>query len=90
MKIEPDKRKHFLVGIPLGAVLQAIVLLLFPGQFIPEIILAVLVLAVICYGFEVFSKISGMGHYDFMDAVAGLLGGIIGMGIVLIAISVVH
>jgi hypothetical protein len=90
MKIEPDKRKHFLVGIPLGAVLQGIVLLLFPGQFVPEIILAVLVLAIICYGFEVFSKISGKGHYDFIDAVAGLLGGIVGMSLVLIVLSIVH
>jgi len=34
---------------------------------------------VISYGFELFSKITGLGRYDFMDAVASAIGGVIGI-----------
>jgi hypothetical protein len=33
----------------------------------------------IAYGFELFSLFTGKGHYELMDAVAGVLGALIGM-----------
>jgi VanZ family protein len=77
-KIEKDKWKHFFVAIPLGTVLQLISAYIFPDM-ITAVIAALAVLAAICYGFELFSKLTGLGHYEMKDAIAGLLGGIIGM-----------
>ena len=81
-KIQPDKWKHFFVGIIMGGVLQAFAYwLLFDHHFLATLIAFVLVLA-ISYGFELFSLFTGKGHYDFMDAVASALGGILGMAVV--------
>jgi glycopeptide antibiotics resistance protein len=41
-----------------------------------------LIVISISYGFELFSKITRIGHYDIMDAVASIIGGVAGMGIV--------
>ena len=81
IKIAPDKKKHFFVAIPLGALLQFVAVYLFPNQPVFASVLSLVALAAICYGFELFSLITGKGHYDNMDAVAGLIGGILGMGI---------
>jgi hypothetical protein len=83
-KIAPDKWKHFLVGIVMGAVLQIFFWWLLPGHPVLEIIVTVLMIIAICYGFELFSLITGHGHYELMDAVAGTIGGILGMGVVLV------
>ncbi|MEO6230710.1 MAG: hypothetical protein ABJB11_22750 [Ferruginibacter sp.] len=80
IKIAPDKKKHFVVGIPLGIFLQLVASYFFSGLLIP-ILLAFFVLSLICYGFELFSLITGKGHADNMDAIAGILGGIVGLGI---------
>jgi glycopeptide antibiotics resistance protein len=32
------------------------------------------------YGFELFSKFTGKGHYDIMDAVAAVVGAVLGIG----------
>jgi glycopeptide antibiotics resistance protein len=82
-KIEPDKWKHFFVGIVMGVVLQAFIRFLLPGHLLLASALTLLLVIVISYGFEVFSKLTGYGHYDFIDAVAGVLGGSLGMVIVL-------
>ncbi len=79
-KIAPDKKKHFIVGIPLGVFLQLVAGYFFSGTLIPAL-LAFFVLSLICYGFELFSLVTGKGHADNMDAIAGILGGMIGMGI---------
>jgi hypothetical protein len=47
-----------------------------------SILLALFFSAAIGYGFELFSKITGKGHYDFMDAVATVIGALPGIGIV--------
>ena len=39
-------------------------------------------IVVICYGFELFSKFTGWGYYEVMDAVAGIVGGMIGMAVI--------
>jgi glycopeptide antibiotics resistance protein len=79
MKIAPDKWKHFYVGIPMGAILQSIGLWLLTPFLASGIVLGIVI--AISYGFELFSKITGLGHYDFMDAVASVIGGLLGMGL---------
>jgi VanZ family protein len=86
-KIAPDKWKHFFVGILMGAVLEGAGLLMAPGPVLVSVVVLLLVMA-ISYGFELFSKFSGHGHYDFIDAVAGAVGGVIGMGVIILIYSV--
>lgn len=74
MKIAPDKWKHFYVGLVMGALLQAFFAFLLDEQVILAVLFSVLVSTFIGYGFELFSKFSGKGHYDVMDAVATLAG----------------
>lgn len=80
IKIAPDKKKHFIVGIPLGIFLQLVTSNLFSGLLIP-VLLALFVLSLMCYGFELYSLVTGKGHADNLDAIAGISGGIIGMWI---------
>lgn len=84
IKIAPDKRKHFFVGIPMGALLQLGALYVMPQHFILSIMATLITVVVISYGFEVFSLITKKGHYEVLDAVAAILGGIIGMAIILV------
>ncbi len=78
-KIGNDKKKHFLVGIPLGALLQFLSMYLLPAETAWSIAASFVVLAAICYGFELYSLVTGKGHADNLDAIAGILGGIIGI-----------
>lgn len=78
-RIPPDKWKHFFVGIPMGAVLQVAGELVFPGRPLPGTLMTLAVVIAISYGFELLSLITGRGHYDIMDAVASIIGGIAGM-----------
>ncbi|MCW3091268.1 MAG: hypothetical protein JWP81_2337 [Ferruginibacter sp.] len=80
-KIEADKKKHFFVGIPLGIFLQFLSVCFFPLQPILSTVVSAGILIVICYGFELFSLVTGRGHADNIDAIAGILGGIIGITI---------
>lgn len=80
-KIAPDKWRHFYVGIGMGAVLQGVSWWMFPNNLLLAIILAFVAVCAISYGFELFSKITGMGIYDFMDAVWSAIGGVVGMGL---------
>jgi hypothetical protein len=84
MKIAPDKWKHFYVGIAMGAVLQAFFLFLLDAHFGLTIVLSLFFSIAIGYGFELFSKFTGKGHYDVMDAVASVIGAVIGIAGVLI------
>ncbi len=83
LKIAPDKWRHFYVGILMGAVLQGIGWWLLPGHPGLSVIIVSAIVIAISYGFELFSLITGMGRYDFMDAVASVIGGAVGMGAVL-------
>jgi len=80
-KIAPDKWRHFFAGILMGAVLQGIGLWLLVSEPILSTSLALFIVIAVSYGFELFSKFTGMGRYDFMDAVASVIGGLAGMGI---------
>jgi hypothetical protein len=88
VKIAPDKWKHFFVGIAMGIVLQAIAWWLLPGHALVSVIATFVVVIAISYGFELYSKFTGHGHYEVMDAVASVIGGILGMGAVLGAIAI--
>ena len=79
MKIAPDKKKHFWVGIPLGVLLQFLSFYLVPDQPALSSVASFTILAAICYGFELFSLVTGKGHYDNIDAVAGVFGGVVGI-----------
>jgi len=81
LRIAPDKKKHFLVGIPLGVLLQFLSFYLLPYQPASASVLSFIALTAICYGFELFSLITGKGHYEIIDAIAGVLGGLAGMAI---------
>ena len=80
-KIEPDKKKHFWVGIPLGALLQFFFFYIFPLHPFMATLASLTMLVAICYGFELFSLVTRKGHADNLDAVASIIGGLIGMGV---------
>lgn len=80
MNIPPDKWKHFFAGLVIGAVSQAFLSFLLNGHQGLSILLTLVLCFVIGYGFELYSKITGKGHYEFMDAVAVLIGAVPGIG----------
>lgn len=84
MKITPDKWKHFWVGIAMGLVLQGIGWWLLPDSVFAVTLIVLIIVVVISYGFELFSKITGLGRYDIWDAIFSIIGGLIGMGLILI------
>ena len=68
----------------MGAIFRIFTLYFFPGQYILSIVLTFVLIVGLTYGFELFSLITGKGHYEVMDAVGGTIGAIIGMGIILL------
>ncbi|RYG45781.1 MAG: hypothetical protein EOO01_17260 [Chitinophagaceae bacterium] len=85
-RIAADKWRHFYVGIPMGIVLQMLARWLYQPPLIYAVLIAFAAVVAISYGFELFSKITGLGVYDFMDAIASVIGGVLGMCIVLIGL----
>jgi len=81
MRIAPDKWKHFWVGLGLGLLFQVAGLWLLPGHLLTVSLANIIAVAVIAYGFELYSKFTGHGHYEVMDAVASVIGGMVGLGI---------
>ncbi len=81
MKIAEDKWRHFFVGIPIGSIVQIVAHYISPEDMTVASILALIAVVGISYGFELFSKVTGKGHHEFMDALASILGGIVGMAI---------
>ncbi len=84
IKIAPDKKKHFWVGMLMGAIFRIFTLYFFPQHYILSIVITFILIVAVSYGFELFSLITKRGHYEIMDAVAGTIGGVIGMGIILL------
>ena len=85
-KIGKDKWKHFYVGIFLGLLFQFLFSFLFNFSPLNSILTSFAFVAAIAYGFELFSLYSGYGHYDKMDAVASVIGGILGQAVLFPAI----
>ena len=83
-KVAPDKWKHFFVGIGMGVVLQAFTSYLLRDHFLLATTITFILVIMISYGFELFSKFTRLGHYDFIDAIAGAIGGVLGMGVVIL------
>jgi hypothetical protein len=84
-RVAPDKWKHFFVGIGMGAVLQGFTSFLLRDHLVIATVIAFVLVLAISYGFELFSKTTGLGIYDIMDAVASAVGGVLGMSLALIA-----
>ncbi|MFT3748358.1 MAG: hypothetical protein QM768_08585 [Agriterribacter sp.] len=82
--IKPDKWRHFEVGILMGLVLQFVSWKIFTENFWLSVAISAIIVIVVSYGFELFSKITGKGTYDFIDAVASVIGGVIGIGFALV------
>lgn len=83
MRIAPDKWKHFFVGIAMGIALQVLLWWLLPLHIVIATAVTFTIVVAISYGFELYSKLTGRGHYEVMDAVAATVGGTLGMAVVL-------
>lgn len=83
--IAPDKKRHFYAGILMGAVLQGLGWWLMPDNIPLSVVIVLVLVIAISYGFELFSLVTGIGIHDFMDAVASAIGGILGLGLALLA-----
>jgi len=77
--IKRDKWRHFWVGIAMGVFLQLAGFWLLPHSAVTAIFAAFIIVTAISYGFELFSLFSGLGRYDVYDAVASIIGGVLGM-----------
>lgn len=80
-KIGRDKWKHFFAGIVMGIVLQSFGWFLFPKQPVWATVTAFIPVIIISYGFELYSKYTGKGHYEVNDAIASAIGGVLGMAL---------
>ncbi len=83
--IAKDKWKHLIVGIAMGIVFQLAGFLLLATHHYRATAAAFFIIFSISYGWELLSKFTGKGHYEVMDAVYSIVGGILGMGIIIIA-----
>ena len=63
----------------MGLVLPAIGYFLLPDHPYINAMASFGLIVAISYGFELYSKFTGHGHYDVMDAVASVVGGLAGM-----------
>ncbi|MFT3979409.1 MAG: hypothetical protein QM687_02995 [Ferruginibacter sp.] len=81
MTIQPDKVKHIIAGFAIGLLLPFSIEWIFAFPLSFNLALSAILLAMISYGFELFSLITGRGHYDIMDAVATVAGGVPALGI---------
>jgi len=84
IKLAQDKKKHFWVGMLMGAIFHILVIFFLPQNFWLSILITFILIVALCYGFELFSLITKLGHYEVMDAIAGIIGGVIGMGVILL------
>jgi VanZ family protein len=84
MRIAQDKWKHFWVGIAMGLLFQAVGMYLLPMHLYVATSVSLFIVVTISYGFELYSKFTGHGHYEVMDAVAAIIGGVLGMGAVVV------
>lgn len=81
--IKPDKWRHFEVGILMGLALQFVSWKVFAGSTEKAMLISFIAVVAISYGFELFSKITKLGRYDVMDAVASAIGGAVGIALAL-------
>lgn len=82
--IKPDKWRHFYVGVAMGLLFEGVLLQYVHFSVLTSTLVAFFLVVVLSYGFELTSLITKRGHYDVLDAVAGIVGGIAGMVIMLV------
>jgi uncharacterized membrane protein YjjB (DUF3815 family) len=83
-KIEPDKWKHFYVGAFLGAAFLISFNYFLPFRQPTIIVISLGLVAFVSYVFELFSLVTGKGHYETADAIASIIGGLTGIGVSLL------
>ncbi len=83
-KIGYDKWKHFHVGILMGIIFQIILQFYVYLDFTTALWINMLFVNIIGFGFELFSKITGLGHAELNDALATTLGGAVSASIILL------
>lgn len=76
MQLSPDKWRHIIAGFVIGMLLPIGIDALYQFEQDYTLALSLVLLAMIAYGFELLSLITGKGHYDFWDAVATFTGGL--------------
>ncbi len=79
MKLEPDKWRHIIAGFIIGLLLPIAGFYLLGLPLVSNYFLSLFALVVVSYGFEVFSFVTGKGHYDLVDAIVTVIGGLPGM-----------
>ncbi|MEJ0102767.1 MAG: hypothetical protein WDO19_09520 [Bacteroidota bacterium] len=89
-KIAPDKWKHFYAGIILGSVSYWLSSLYWPLHPVIPFVVSMGTIVAVSYGFELFSLWTGKGHYEIMDAVAGIIGGVVGIGVAFFSKFIFH
>lgn len=79
MRIAPDKWKHIFVGVAMGICFPLVFTwaLATPPLISAGISFSLVVL--IGFAFEFYSGITGHGHYDPMDGVATVVGGVLAL-----------
>ena len=82
-KIERDKWRHFYVGIGMGAFLQFAAMWILPADWALATLISLVLVIIISYGFELFSKFTRIGYYELLDALFSIVGGVMGMGVIL-------
>ena len=82
-KIERDKWRHFYVGIGMGAFLQFSAMWILPADWALATLISLVLVIIISYGFELFSKFTRIGYYELLDALFSIVGGVLGMGVIL-------
>jgi len=68
----------------MGLVLQGLLVWQLPAYIIIGSVIVFIIISAISYAFELTSLIIKRGHHDILDAVAGAVGGLVGMAIILI------
>lgn len=81
--IQKDKWKHFIVGVCMGLLFEALAIHFFPASRWVGSFLVFGLVVLICYGFELVSLIFKRGHYEVLDAVAGVIGALLGMAVLI-------
>lgn len=87
-KIPQDKKKHIVAGAVIALVFTWIGYLMWPGAFLPALVVGFGVAALAGFGFELFSYVTGLGHAEWMDAIFTVAGGALGIAIALAAFGV--
>jgi hypothetical protein len=65
----------------MGLILQLPALIFLPISWIWASMIVLFLVVAASYGFELISLVTGKGYYDLVDAIAGVIGGIIGMAV---------